>query len=65
MNREEFMKYFRSEEFYSQLTTDDCLELFLGSLKGSSDLTRDLLNKLCADYDTDLPTVLKKEANHV
>ena len=44
------MNFFRSDDGYSQLTADDCLELFLDILKGSSDITPELLCTLCDSY---------------
>ena len=32
------------------LTADDCIEIFSGALKGSSDCTYDLLKQTCGDY---------------
>ena len=50
INRKQFMDFFRSEEGYDQLTVDDCIELFSGALKGSSDFTKELLDKVLSDY---------------
>ena len=44
------MDFFRSEDGYAQLSTDDCHEVFRDILKGSSDLTPELLYELCDRY---------------
>lgn len=40
-----------SDEFNNALSADDRQEIFLHILSGKSDLTRDLLNKLCVGFD--------------
>jgi len=50
ITRNEFMEFFRSDEGYAQLSVDDALEIFLDILKGSSDLTEDLLLSLLDAY---------------
>jgi hypothetical protein len=59
INREQFMAYFRSEEFAAEVTPDDRIEIFLGCLTGSSDITLELLEKLCSEYNTSLTNVLR------
>lgn len=61
MNRAIFMEMFREDEIYGQLTVDDCLELFLTSLKGSSDLTKELMQKLFNEYGLDFDEFIKEE----
>ena len=54
-NREQFLDFFRnSDAFNEEMTADDCIELFLGSLKGQSDITHKLLEQLCGNYDSSL-----------
>lgn len=50
ITRQQFMEFFRSEEGYNQLTPDDAVEIFSSVLKGSSDFTKELLDKVLADY---------------
>jgi hypothetical protein len=50
----QFMEYFRSDDFDNEMSDSDCEEVFLGSLKGQSDITYKLLNQLCSDYDSSL-----------
>lgn len=57
ITRKEFMEFFRSEDFHSKVTTDDCIEIFSSVLKGSSDLTPDLLNSVLADYGSNAITI--------
>ena len=54
----QFMAYFRSEDFDNEMSESDCEEVFLGSLKGQSDITYKLLNQLCSDYDSSLESQL-------
>ena len=49
--REIFMQMWRHMDALNDgLTADDCVELFATALKGSSDLTYDLLKDTCHDY---------------
>ena len=49
--REIFMRMWRHMDSLNDgLTADDCVELFATALKGSSDLTYDLLMDTCHDY---------------
>ena len=49
--REIFMRMWRHMDALNcGLTADDCVELFATALKGSSDLTYDLLKDTCHDY---------------
>lgn len=52
LERDVFMWLFRnSQALNARMTADDCVEVFLGILKGSEDLTDDLINKLKANYE--------------
>lgn len=50
MSKEEFMDFFRGED-YDELTREECVEIFLTSLKGSYDITPQLLKELLAEYE--------------
>lgn len=50
ISRHEFMSYFRSDKYAEEITHDDAIEIFLTCLKGSSDITPELLNQLLAEY---------------
>ena len=58
ITRDQFMAYFRSDAFNEEMSADDCVEIFLGSLKGQSDITKRLLETLCHEYGTKLDHVL-------
>lgn len=61
LDRDVFMTLFReSTNLVDTMSADDCVEVFLGVLKGEQDLTRELLEKLCNEYGTNLEEVLKK-----
>lgn len=61
LDRDVFMTLFReSINLVDTMSADDCVEVFLGVLKGEQDLTRELLEKLCNEYGTHLEEVLKK-----
>lgn len=51
ITREQFMQFFRADDFHDHVTPDDCIEIFLQVLVGSSDITTELLNELISDYD--------------
>lgn len=50
ITREQFMAFFRSDDFHSKVTTDDCIEIFSTVLKGSSDISPELFNEVARDY---------------
>jgi hypothetical protein len=50
ITKQQFMEFFRSEEGYIQLSADDCIELFSYALKGSSDITKELLDSVLEEY---------------
>lgn len=50
ISREDFMKFFRDDEKLNELSVDDRIEIFKTILIGSSDLTKDILNKILVDY---------------
>ena len=50
ITRNQFMEFFRSEDGYVQLSPDDALEIFLDVLKGSGDLTEDVILQLLDAY---------------
>ena len=47
---EQFMEFFRSDDFHQQMSDDECRELFAYALKGSSDFTAGFLNGILSDY---------------
>lgn len=61
MTREDFMKFFRDEEKLNELTVDDRIEVFKTILLGSSDLTKDLLNKILSDYSVSNLEIIETE----
>ncbi len=50
-NRHDFMNFFRNDDKLNELSTDDRIEIFQTILAGSSDITKDLLNNMLADYN--------------
>jgi hypothetical protein len=57
------MALWRSDDIYPDLTSSDCKEIFLTSLKGSSDISYDLFRKLCSEYEVD-PNSLGCDIDH-
>lgn len=55
-----FMNYFYSDD-YDNLNDGLKESIFLNSLTGSSDITKELLQKLCNNYGTTLEEVLNKK----
>ncbi len=55
ISREQFLDYYRSDQYSQEMSADDCLEVFLGSIKGSSDLTQDNMSSLFSDYSEEYP----------
>ena len=65
MTKQQFLEYFRSGSYDNELTSDERLEVWLYSLAGQSDITKENLHLLCGEYGTDLATVLsEKEATN-
>ena len=65
LDRDVFMTLYReSINLVDTMSADDCVEVFLGVLKGEQDLTRELLERLCNEYGTNLEEVLKKQENN-
>jgi hypothetical protein len=50
ITRHDFMTFFRDDDKLCELSTDDRIEVFRTILTGSSDITKELLNDLLADY---------------
>ena len=65
ITREQFLEFFRSEQYSEQLSPDDMLEVFLSSLLGSSDINRENLELLCNNYGTVLEEVLNPESEEI
>jgi len=61
ITRQQFMEYFRSDAYSEELSADDCKEIFIGSLKGSSDFTPELLSELESNYGVDIAKVKGQE----
>ncbi|MDD3596673.1 hypothetical protein [Sulfuricurvum sp.] len=49
--RDEFMEFFRSDDFHEKMSVDDCHEVFSQVLPGSSDFSKELLDQTLGDYD--------------
>jgi hypothetical protein len=50
MTRDDFMAFFRDEEFLNTLSVDDRIEVFSQILLGSSDITKKLFDDVLSDY---------------
>lgn len=50
MTRDDFMAFFRRDDFHELITPSDAEEIFLNVLHGSSDLTCELLDALLLNY---------------
>lgn len=62
LERDVFMHLFRySERLHSQLSPDDCCEVFAEILQGQGDIDKALLKGLENDYDVDLVEILTQE----
>ncbi len=55
------MKFFRDDDELNKLSVDDRVEIFRTILAGSSDLTKDLLNEILADYSVSNFEVIQSE----
>lgn len=53
MNREQFLEYFRSEQFDDEIDTNERIEIFKQCLLGASDITKELLEELFDEYGVD------------
>lgn len=50
MTRDDFMSFFRNDEQLNTLSNDDRVEIFAQILSGGSDLTKEFLEDILADY---------------
>lgn len=57
-DRDNFMQFFRSDEFHEKISVDDAHEVFCQVLHGSSDFSKELLESAASDYEVDLASVL-------
>ena len=51
ISRDDFMNFFRDDEKLNELTADDRVEIFSFILLGSSDFTKELLDRILSDYN--------------
>jgi len=56
--RDFFMKIFRSDDFHEICTPDDCVEIFVSALTGSSDITLKLFEEVMSNYSVDWDEVV-------
>lgn len=61
ITREQFMEFFRADDFHEQLSVDDANEVFVNILHGSSDFTPELLGELESNYGVDIVKVKGQE----
>jgi len=61
LTREEVMRFLRQENIHEILSPDDCLEIFLNILGGSSDLTKEILDRLLSNYGIDIRNIVTIE----
>lgn len=50
MTRDDFMAFFRDQEYLNTLSANDRVEVFSQILHGSSDFTKELLDDVLSDY---------------
>lgn len=50
ITRDQFMEFFRDENFNELMSADDCVEVFRTCMKGNGDFTKKLLDEILADY---------------
>lgn len=60
ITRDQFMEFFRSDDFYEKMSADDCIEVFATVLKGGSDINADLIEQVCSDYSVDAVSIAKQ-----
>lgn len=63
ITREQFMQFFRSDDFHDNITPDDAQEIFATVLHGSSDITAERLNNLSSDYSAGVQAMPVEEYN--
>lgn len=51
---------FKDEQTYDKLSDEELEDMFIQTLRGSSQLNRALLERLCADYNLTLDEVLAR-----
>ena len=64
ITREQFLDYFRSDKYNEEMSADDCIEIFSTASKGSSDITKKLIDDIANDYSVgNLMVIQPKEEN--
>lgn len=61
VGRDEFMDFFRSDDFHEKMSVDDCHEVFSQILHGESDFTKELLEQTAGDYGVDILSLYSSE----
>jgi hypothetical protein len=59
ISRDDFMNFFRDDEKLNELTVDDRVEIFSFILSGSSDFTKELLDRILSDYNVENLEILE------
>ncbi len=59
ISRDDFMNFFRDDEKLNELTVDDRVEIFSFILSGSSDFTKELLDRILSDYSVENLEILE------
>lgn len=58
IKKEEFLEYFNSDGFNEDMTDEELKHLFMNALRGSSDITKQLLTDVCSNYAVDINEVM-------
>ena len=53
VSKNEFLEFFNSDDFYENFNDSELKDIFLTVLRGSLDITPQLLNELITDYNVD------------
>jgi len=61
ISKEDFMEFWRSDGMPDMLTVEDRMEIFLSAPVGSSDITKELLEKIIRGYGVENLTVIKSK----
>jgi hypothetical protein len=59
ISRDDFMNFFRDDEKLKELTVEDRVEIFSFILPGSSDFTKELLDRILSDYSVENLEILE------
>ena len=61
ITKEQFFEYLMSDNYNEDLTAEECKQVFVVALKGSSDLTQELMDELVSEYSANVKITVEED----